>query len=138
MVLRSSEPRLPPARPLRILIVEDYQDAADSLQWLLELSGHHALQAYSGPAGLEAARTFRPDVVLCDLALPGMDGFAVAQAFRRDPAMAHLRLIAVSGHGRAEDRRRALEAGFEDHLLKPVAADTLHRVLARPSGDHPG
>jgi CheY-like chemotaxis protein len=89
--------------------------------------------AHSGPAGLEAARHFRPDTVLCDIGLPGMDGYAVARELRLDTATAAICLIAVTGYGQEEDRRRALDAGFDTHLTKPADLDALRRLLYNPS-----
>jgi signal transduction histidine kinase/CheY-like chemotaxis protein len=113
-------PSLPEKKPLRILVVEDDLDSAESLRMFLELFGHGVTLAHTGPDGVEAARTLRPDVVLCDIGLPGMDGFAVAGTLRRQPETAATRLIAVTGYGQEEDRRRALSAGFDIHLVKPV------------------
>lgn len=113
-------PSLPERRPLRILVVEDNLDSAESLRMFLELFGHGVTLAHTGPDGVEAARALRPDVVLCDIGLPGMDGFAVAGTLRRHPETAATRLIAVTGYGQEEDRRRALSAGFDIHLVKPV------------------
>jgi PAS domain S-box-containing protein len=113
----------------RVLIIEDNTDAAETLRDLLELFGHRVEVAYSGPAGVEMARLARPDVVLCDLGLPGMDGYAVAAALRQDPATTSSRLIAVTGYGQAEDLRRSAEAGFDAHLTKPVEAELLQQVL---------
>jgi signal transduction histidine kinase len=117
-------------RPCRILVVEDNPDAAETLRDLLELSGHEVAVAYSGPAGVATAREFWPEVVLCDLGLPGMDGCAVAAELRRDPATAAARLIAVTGYGQEEDRRRCREAGFDLCLTKPVDPTQLERLLA--------
>ena len=105
---------------LRVLVVEDNLDSAESLRMLLEACGYEVTLASTGPEGLEAARALKPDVVLCDIGLPGMDGFAVASVLRKDPATAALRLIAVTGYGREEDRVKALESGFDLHLTKPV------------------
>jgi PAS domain S-box-containing protein len=113
----------------RILIIEDNVDAAETLRDLLELLGHQAEIAFTGPTGLEMARRLRPDIVLCDLGLPGMDGYAVAAALRQDRAAASSRLIAVSGYGQAEDIRRSAEAGFDAHLTKPVEAGLLQHLL---------
>jgi PAS domain S-box-containing protein len=113
----------------RILVVEDNRDAAETLRELLELFGHTVEVAYSGSAGVEAARTFQPEVVLCDLGLPGMDGYAVAAELRREPATASARLIAVSGYGQDEDRYRSREAGFDVHLTKPVDLVELERLV---------
>jgi CheY-like chemotaxis protein len=116
----------------RILIIEDHQDAAESLQILLELSGHEVEAALDGPSGLEAARRFRPDLVLCDVGLPnGMSGYDVARVLRADPDLGTCYLIALTGYGQAEDQRLALEAGFDLHLVKPVDLAVLERVLGR-------
>jgi CheY-like chemotaxis protein len=127
-------PAAPPppgaARSLRVLIIEDNRDAAESLRLLLQLTGHETTVAHAGAAGLEAARRLRPDVVLCDIGLPGgMDGYAVAAALRAEqqrPAA----LIAVTGYGQEEDRRRAFQAGFDCHLTKPVDPRILMELLA--------
>ena len=114
---------------LRILVVEDNRDSADSLRLLLEFSGHEVAVAYSGHDGVLAAEQYQPDVVLCDIGLPGLDGYGVARKLRANPATAKARLIAVTAYGQDEDRRRSHEAGFEQHLVKPVDPGTLQRVL---------
>jgi signal transduction histidine kinase len=123
-----------PVRARRILVVEDNQAAAETLRDLLELSGHTVTVAFSGPAGVEAARRDQPEVVLCDIGLPGMDGYTVAQAVRSEAATAGARLIALSGYGQEEDRRRSEEAGFERHLVKPVNFEDLEELLAATPG----
>ena len=131
-------------QPLRILVVEDNRDAADSLCLLLEFSGHEVAVAYSGHDGVQAAEQYQPDVVLCDIGLPVLDGYGVACKLRDNPTTARARLIAVTAYGQDEDRRRSQEAGFEQHLVKPVDPDTLQRalngsaVLNRKSGLVPG
>lgn len=85
--------------------------------------------AYTGSQRLEAAHQFRPEVVLCDIGLPGMDGYAVARRLREDPGTASSRLVALTGYGRDEDRQLAEEAGFDLHLVKPVAPDELRQHL---------
>jgi CheY-like chemotaxis protein len=124
----AAEPR-PAGAPLRVLIVEDNWDAASSLGFLLGLSGHEVRVASNGPDGLRAALDWTPDAVLCDLGLPGLNGWGVARALRRDPRTARARLIAVSGYGTAEDRRRSHEAGFEHHVEKPADPNVLERLL---------
>jgi PAS domain S-box-containing protein len=119
-----------PARSLKVLIVEDNRDAAESLAMLLELSGHQVEVAYSGDEGMSAARRFRPDVALCDIGLPGgMDGYALAGFLRASEEAAGAYLIAVSGYGQDEDKRRARQAGFDEHLTKPVDPEVLMRRL---------
>lgn len=117
-------------QPLRILLIEDNRDAADSLRVLLQLFGHEVKVAYDGPGGEELARSWRPDLVFSDLGLPGKDGFEVAQDLRADPATAPLRLIALSGYGAPEDRTRCRDVGFEELLTKPVSFEDLQRVLS--------
>ena len=113
----------------RVLVVEDNRDAAETLRDLLEIAGHEVEIANAGHAGLEAARRTLPDVVLCDLGLPGMDGYSVAEELRKDPRTTKLRLIAVSGYGREEDRQRSADAGFDLHLVKPVDPAEILRLL---------
>jgi PAS domain S-box-containing protein len=117
---------------LRILVIEDNKDAADSLRVFLELLGHEVAVAYTGPEGVNTAGRFRPAVVLCDIGLPGLDGYGVARELRRDPATAGSRLIAVTGYGSDEDRRRSREAGFDLHLTKPVDPIDLEPLLTWP------
>jgi CheY-like chemotaxis protein len=116
---------------LRILIVEDNVDAADSLSTLLRLWGHEVEVAYDAPTALEVAPRWRPDVVLSDLGLPGMDGYELARRLRAEPAFGKIVLVALSGYGRAEDQRRALEAGFDHHLVKPPDLGRLADLLGR-------
>lgn len=116
-------------RSLRVLIVEDNEDTARSLQVLLRRFGHDVMLAHTGPEGVKSARHWQPNVVLCDLGLPEMDGYEVAATLRRDPALAAVRLIGVSGYGQDDDRRRSQEAGFDIHLTKPVDPLDLQRLL---------
>ncbi|HEY6324357.1 MAG TPA: ATP-binding protein [Thermoanaerobaculia bacterium] len=123
--------RLPAAREARrVLVVEDHLDTSETLRDLLELSGFEVRIAGSGADGVAAARQFHPDVVLCDLGLPGMNGYEVASTLRRDPATAAARLIALTGYGSEEDRRRSHEAGFDVHLTKPVDPGLLRHLLS--------
>jgi CheY-like chemotaxis protein len=112
-----------------VLIVEDNRDAADSLRDLLELSRWTVQVAYSGPEAVTVAEQFRPEVVLCDLGLPGLDGYQVAAAMRQNAATAGARLIAVSGYGQEQDQRRSEAAGFHAHLTKPIDMEELRRLL---------
>jgi signal transduction histidine kinase/CheY-like chemotaxis protein len=115
--------------PIRVLVVEDNRDAAETLQDLLELAGCTVALAYSGPQALAIAPEFQPEVVLCDLGLPGMSGYEVGATLRQHPASARAQLIAVSGYGQAEDRERSQAAGFDRHLVKPVDPAELLRLL---------
>jgi PAS domain S-box-containing protein len=120
-----------PARALRILVVEDNTDAAEGLAVVLQIWGHEPQLAYDGVTALELAERTQPDVVLSDLGLPGMDGYELARRLRARPAFGRAILIALSGYGRAEDKRRALEAGFDHHLVKPPDLDALEELLGR-------
>ncbi len=121
-------------KPLRILVVEDNRDSADSLCLMLGLWGYDVMVAYSGPDGVQAAKQYQPDVVLCDIGLPGLDGYGVARQLRDSSATAKARLIAVTAYGQDEDRRRSYEAGFERHLIKPVDPNALLSVLKLSTG----
>src|SRR5207302_8407216 len=101
--------------PKRVLIIEDNVDTAETMRDILQFTGHEVAVAASGADALAAVDGFRPEVVLCDIGLPGMDGYEVARALRRDPAHARLALIAISGYAREEDRQRSLAAGFDLH-----------------------
>jgi PAS domain S-box-containing protein len=123
----------PAANGLRVVIVEDGADTAESLGELLELRGFVVALAATGPEGVELCRRLRPEAVVCDLGLPGMSGFDVARALRADAATAGAVLVAVSGYAQDEDRRRARDAGFDALLAKPARADDLVRLLIRPT-----
>ena len=123
----------PAAQPLRVLVIEDHADTAASLRMLLELSGHEAEAARSGPAGLEAAQRFLPQVVFCDIGLPGMDGYEVARRMREDGRLAGAYLVALTGYGQERDRHHAQKAGFDLHLTKPIQFSALERILAAAS-----
>jgi two-component system CheB/CheR fusion protein len=122
-------------RVLRVLIVEDNADAAESLRDVLEMKGYEVELALNGLAALDTARHWKPDVVLCDIGLPGMDGYEVARAMREDAVLAPCRLVAVTGYGEEEHRRRAREAGFDRHVLKPIDLDALHRLIQTEFSD---
>ena len=119
-----------PSSPLRILVVEDNVDAAETLCVLLELKGHVTEKAHNGRAGLEACRGFKPHIVFCDIGLPGLDGYEVARTLRREPESADIYLVALTGYGQQEDQRRTREAGFDLHLVKPVDDSALEMALA--------
>jgi len=117
-------------RQRRVLIIEDNRDAADSLREVLQFGGHVVEVAYNGPDGLAQARSFNPEIVLCDIGLPGMDGYQVARSFRADEALKGVYLVALSGYALPDDLQRAWEAGFERHLAKPSSLEKLEELMA--------
>ena len=114
----------------RVLIIDDNRDAADSMAVLLQLDGHEVVAVYSPEDGIEKVSTFTPDIVLLDIGLPLMDGYAVARRLKDDGFQG--RLIAISGYGEANDKQRAAAAGFFAHLSKPVEYTALEKVMAAP------
>ena len=120
-----------PSQPRRVLIIEDNRDAADSLREVLDLFNHSAMVAYSGDEGLKKVRAHRPDVVLCDIGLPGMDGHEVARAIRADASLSATTLVALTGYAAPEDLARSQEAGFDYHLAKPPSIEAIEQVLAQ-------
>jgi CheY-like chemotaxis protein len=121
-----------PARPTgsRILVVDDSVDSAETLGELLKIWGHEVRLAHDGPDAITAARDYRPEVVLLDIGLPGMDGFAVATQLRKEGIGGRM-LVALTGYGEQQDRDRAQQAGFDHHLVKPIDPDTLQKLIAR-------
>jgi CheY-like chemotaxis protein len=113
-----------------ILVIDDNLLAARTLQIFLEEKGYKVELAATGPQGLEKARRFLPQVVLCDIGLPGLDGYSVARQLRGELAVDKLVLIAVSGYGQEEDQERAKSAGFDAYLIKPISLKDLERLLA--------
>ena len=119
-----------PARGRRVLVVDDNEDAADSLAQLLELLGHEVRTAYDGAAGVEAARAFRPDVVVMDIGMPKLNGYEAARRIRGHAWGAGMVLVAQTGWGQDDDRCKTADAGFDHHLVKPVETDALLKLLA--------
>ena len=113
----------------KILVTDDSQDGADSLAFLLRAAGHEVHTSYDGPTAIRLAQELRPDVVLLDIGMPEVSGYDVARAIRREVWGRPMRLIALTGWGQAEHRRRSLEVGFDDHLVKPVELDVLENLL---------
>src|SRR6185436_8870257 len=114
---------------LRILIVDDNVDAADSIAMLLSMEGHQTRTVNTARAALLAAPEFQPEVVLLDIGLPEMDGYEVARRLREQNGAHRMRLVAVTGYGQPADRRRARAAGFDEHMVKPVEPATLQDFL---------
>jgi PAS domain S-box-containing protein len=118
-----------PQRVLRVLVVEDNADAAESLAELVRMLGHEVEVAYDGPSAIAKATAVSPDLVLCDIGLPGMNGYDVARALRSNPKLRSTRLVAVTGYAQPEDVERATEAGFIGHIPKPPSPSVLERYL---------
>jgi signal transduction histidine kinase/ActR/RegA family two-component response regulator len=123
----------PPVGPtLRILVVDDNQDNARGIARFLEVLGHEVVVTFDGSSAIEKARELRPDVILLDLGLPGMNGYEVAQKLRQEPCGEDAIFIAATGYGQDEDKRRCHEAGFHHHLVKPIDCDLLTSLLSKP------
>jgi signal transduction histidine kinase len=133
--LQSAEAELDVARTIerrRIVLVEDNADIRELFAELLERSGHEVSVAEDGPKGLQQVLAFAPDVAFVDVGLPGFDGFELARRARANGS--RVRLVALTGYGQAEDKRRAAEAGFDEHLVKPVLDDDIVKAIARATG----
>ncbi|WP_457421800.1 ATP-binding protein [Roseateles sp. P5_E7] len=115
--------------PRRVLLIDDNEDAAESLALMLRADGHEVQTGFSADDALTMAVAWRPDVVLLDIGLPHMDGYEVVRRLRADPSAASMRLVALTGYGRPEDLLRSAQAGFDGHLVKPVAMDALAKAI---------
>lgn len=120
----------PPHASRRVLVVDDNIDSAETLARLLQLLGHQVSLSHDGVSAIESAKEFRPEVILLDIGLPGMDGYEVATALRADESCKNAVIVAVTGYGQEQDRRRSLRAGFDHHLIKPVEHDSLMAVFS--------
>jgi CheY-like chemotaxis protein len=127
--LASSEPAGELVPGLRVLVVEDNVDAASSLAQLLQGVGCTTHVAHDGSSAIHTALEFRPDVVLLDIGLPGIDGYGVARRLCETPELGATRLIAISGYGQEQDRQRSRQAGFDHHLVKPVSFKAILPLL---------
>jgi CheY-like chemotaxis protein len=114
----------------RVLVVDDSVDSAETLGELLKIWGHEVKLAFDGKAAIEAARAYKPDVVLLDIGLPEMDGFAVAERLKAEGTAGRM-LIALTGYGEQAHRERARKAGFHHHLVKPVDPEALQKIIGR-------
>jgi CheY-like chemotaxis protein len=117
------------ARPMQLLVVDDNLDAAESLATVLALDGHTVVKAHDAKGAMACARNQHLDAMMLDIGLPGIDGYELARRIRALPEVDGTLLIAVSGYGQLEDRRRAIEAGFDHYLVKPVDFDSLRSIL---------
>ncbi len=115
---------------LRVLVVDDNVDAADSLGLLLEAAGHDAQMAYEGVSAVKVALKFRPHVVLLDIGLPRLDGYEVAKRLRQDASFVDVVMVAMTGYGQATDKLRSQDAGFNHHLVKPADFGEVQQILA--------
>jgi two-component system CheB/CheR fusion protein len=129
----------PPASPaLRVLIVEDAPDVGQTLADALELEGHRVRVVRDGEEALRVARETSPEIIVCDIGLPGMDGYDVARSVRLDPSLRDVRLVALTGRAQPEERERALAAGFDAHLAKPASIEALSAAIAGGNARPPG
>jgi two-component system CheB/CheR fusion protein len=123
-----------PLRARRVLVIEDNPDTSEMLKEALALNGHEVQLAGDGPCGLELAETFHPEVVICDIGLPGMNGYDVARAIRSNDVLHDVYLVALSGYARPTDRRRTAEAGFDVHVAKPSSLTHLAQLVSDAPG----
>ena len=128
---------IPLLEPQRILVADDNYDAAEALTLQLQLAGHEVRTAHDGVEAVELAKTFDPDIVLLDLGMPKMDGYEVARQLRLSPTTSRAKLIALTGWGQQQDRDRTADAGFDAHLVKPVAEAQLFTALTLAVEDKP-
>ncbi len=124
----------PIARPLRVLVVDDNVDTVLSFQMLLTASGHDVRTAQDGPTAVQVALDYRPDVVLLDIGLPGLNGYEVANRIRQQPVLKNVVLVALTGYGQDSDRETSLQAGFNHHLVKPARLEQVQQILATVVG----
>lgn len=127
---RNEDVVIPNDKKGKVLIIEDNEDTAASVGWILNLEGYEVEIAHSGLDGLAKAKEFRPRVILCDIGLPELDGYQVAHQLRREPELSSTYVIALTGYGRDADMRQAKEAGFDLHMTKPLDPALLKRALA--------
>jgi CheY-like chemotaxis protein len=116
--------------PLRVLIVDDNRDTAMGLSLLMRVLGHESRMAYDGLSAVEAAKQYRPNVVLLDIGLPGLTGYEVAKQLRQQAIVKDSMLVAVTAWGQNEAKRLAAEAGFDHHLVKPADFGQLQQIVA--------
>ena len=112
-----------------MLIVDDNRDSADTMGMLQQMQGHEVRVAYDGQQGLSVAGEFTPDVILLDIGLPRMDGYEVARRLRQLPSLKDAFIVAMTGYGSESDRARSLDAGFNEHLVKPTDLEQIRKIL---------
>jgi two-component system CheB/CheR fusion protein len=116
----------------RVLLIEDEKDAAMTMAQLLGLLGHEVHLAHTGPEGLKKATAVEPTLIICDIGLPGLDGFVVAERLRQSPITSNIPLVALSGYGEQDFVKRAKVAGFDHHITKPAGIEDIQAALALP------
>jgi CheY-like chemotaxis protein len=122
----------PAAIGRRVVVADDNQDAADSLAMILEMAGHDVRVVHDGLSAVSVAQSFRPDTVLLDIGMPHLNGYEVARALRQEPWGAGITLFALTGWGQESDRQKAMDAGFDLHLTKPLDPATLESLMRSP------
>ena len=127
--------KVEPARTRRVLVADDNEDLVESLAVLLRITGNEVATARNGAEAVETAERFLPDLVLLDIGMPTLDGYAACRRIREQPWGQAMEIVALSGWGHDDDRRRSREAGFDQHLVKPVGLSAIQRLLA---GQDPG
>lgn len=120
---------------LRIIVVDDNEDSADLLQRVLERDGHRVAAAYDGKSALKLVDEWNPDVVFLDIGMPNMNGYEVARTLRRLPNRESMQLIAMTGWGQLDDEARAMDAGFNRHVAKPLTPERLRKLLSESAGE---
>ena len=128
--MRQNRPNTPAATAKRIMVVDDHRDTVETLVELLNLHGYDARAIYDGPSALRELPRFRPDALLVDIELPGMDGCELARMVRAIPGATAIHLVAITGYDQESDRRRAKDAGFDAYLVKPIELESLLSLLS--------
>lgn len=121
---------------LRVLVVDDNADLVNVFKKILIMLGHDVEAAYDGVAAIVAALEFKPDVIFLDIGMPRKDGYETAQEIRSDPRLSRIRLVALSGYGQEKDRARSKDAGFHEHMVKPIRIEEIREVLKRAAPHH--
>jgi CheY-like chemotaxis protein len=132
--LASEPPRDTPSSRMRVLVVDDNEDARELLKEALALSGYDVHTAADPASAIERAQELKPAIALLDIGLPVMDGYELARRLRAIEGLSGLRLVAITGYGQPADKDRAREAGFDEHLVKPVSLEAVRRALERLAG----
>jgi CheY-like chemotaxis protein len=128
-MIAMADEKISAVAPRDVLVVDDNRDAANSLAMVVRLKGHRVRQAYNGADAIAIAQEQKPDIILLDIGLPRMNGYAVVEHLRKQPETRDALIIAVTGYGQPSDRVRSKQAGFDLHWLKPIDSDLLLGLL---------